>query len=37
MWSHAEYAMALMFRAEKELENLKSTVDEKLADENKPS
>ncbi len=37
MWSHAEYAMALMFRTEKELESLKSTVDEKSADENRPS
>jgi CRP-like cAMP-binding protein len=28
MWSHAEYAMALMFRTEKELERLKSTAAE---------
>lgn len=37
MWSHAEYAMALMLRAEKELENLKRAADERRSDEITPS
>ncbi len=37
MWSHAEYAMALMLRAGKELEKLKSAIHETTADEDTAS
>ena len=37
MWSHAEYAMALMLRAGRELEKLKSAIHEITADEDSAS
>ncbi len=37
MWSHAEYAMALMLRAGRELEKLKSAIHETTADEDTAS
>ena len=37
MWSHAEYAMALMLRAGKELEKLKSAINETTANEDTAS
>ncbi len=37
MWSHAEYAMALMLRAGRELEKLKSVIHETAADEDTAS
>ncbi len=37
MWSHAEYAMALMLRTEKELEMLRRSFDENTSEENRAS
>ena len=37
MWSHAEYAMALMLRAGRELEKVKSVIHETAADEDTAS